>query len=263
VSVFDRIRAALKSNLDGLLGRGKSGDTRKVAALEADLAAGRRELELALAAERRLEQQGLDKVALVRKLAVKIEQAARVKDGELARAALAQKKRAEDETRALAKVLTAQRKETDALHKMLAEFERKLGELRGDKVAGGAGGGAGEKTGRGSGRGPEPEPRVKRGKVAGIDLDDLPDLSRFDVGDELDQADIAAAAEREVEEAVRAGERAHGGGMTDAELKSRRMDLELERLKQKMRGGGAAKPASKAKPSSDPLADLKKKLDRK
>ena len=68
-------------------------------------------------------------------------------------------------------------------------------------------------------------------------------------------------------------------GMAEEELKSRRMDLELERLKQKMRTGGAgaasrsgsagskAAPSKaagkKASPGSDPLADLKKKLDRK
>jgi phage shock protein A len=217
MGLLGKIKAKLKSNFDGLFDRAQ--DPRKeveqqILDLEKDLRAAKAELTSNLASEKRMEAEGLARVAELKKWHERAIFAVRQGNDDLARKALEQKKIIEDEVKVRVKELREQRTYTDELEISLKQFEQKLSMLktrRGTVAAG-----IGNKR-RGS--------PMAGAKTAQDEFDRL--------SQKLDEDEAASGADQEAEDALRGGSR-----MTDAEVDKRLRDLgkadPLTELKRKM-----------------------------
>ena len=225
MSLLGKIKAKLKSNFDGLFDRAQ--DPRKeveqqILDLEKDLRAAKAELTQNLAAEKRMEADGLARVGELKKWHERAMFAVRQGNDDLARKALSQKKTLEDEVKVMVGELREQRIYTDEMEISLKQFEVKLTQLK--LRRGTVASGIGNKR-RGS--------PLEGGKTASDEFDRL--------SQKMDADEAGLGADAEVEDALRSGSR-----MSDDEVQRRLHDLA------RGKGGGP----------SDPLSELKRKMER-
>ncbi|MDB4944051.1 MAG: Phage shock protein [Labilithrix sp.] len=237
MGIFDRMGKVISSNVNSMLD--KAEDDKKLLELNLEemaeqLKAGRQDVVTALANEKQLRKKSADLRSEVEKWEKRAELALKSEDEALAREALKQKKRVENEAVQAEK---ARADQYDVVHKMKDELERmeqKLEELKLRKgtIAARAqqarsGGGAESLGARGSSSAFDNFRRMEE-KIEGREQEGL---AMAEVEDALG----SGPAEKDLEAKFRDLERGGGGGGVGGSKKDAEIDDELAALKKRIR----------------------------
>lgn len=242
MGVFERMGRVLSANFNALLEKAedpsRSLDSMLVE-MQEHVRGARRELIRAVAAEKQLREKLGEQAAEIQRWTARAELAVKRGDDELAKGALAQRRRlSETHTRSLA-LIDEQRENVLELKAAFERMQQKLAELRGRKGTIAVQAQIAEQTARGASL-----PEALGAKAGGQPFEALRDME-----DRLDSVDAVFEAQREVDEVL--GPTRGVSGMTPSEVESRFLELE--------RAQPTATPAA-ADPLEDELTQLKKKF---
>lgn len=242
MGVFERMGRVLSANFNALLEKAedpsRSLDS-MLLEMQEHVRGARRELIRAVAAEKQLREKLGEQEGELQRWTNRAELAVKRGDDELAKGALAQRRRlSESHTRGQA-LVSEQRENVLELKAAFERMQQKLGELRARKGTIAVQSQIAEQTARGASL-----PEALGAKAGNQPFEALRDME-----DRIDSVDAVFEAQREVDEVL--GPTRGVSGMTAAEVEGR--FLELERTEP------AVAPAG-ADPVEDELAQLKKKF---
>jgi phage shock protein A len=242
MGVFERMGRVLSANFNALLEKAedpsRSLDSMLVE-MQDHVRGARRELIRAVAAEKQLREKLAEQEGELQRWTNRAELAVKRGDDELAKGALAQRRRlSEAQTRGQA-LIGEQRENVSELKAAFERMQQKLGELRARKGTIAVQAQIAGQTARGASL-----PEALGAKAGNQPFEALRDME-----DRLDSVDAVFEAQREVDEAL--GPARGVSGMTTAEVEGRFLELEREQP--------AATPTG-ADPVEDELAQLKKKF---
>lgn len=235
MGIFDRMGRVISSNLNSLLD--KAEDDRKLLELNLEemaeqLKAGRQDVIAAVAAEKQLRKKADDLKGDVEKWERRAELALKSDDEALAREALKQKKRTEQELASVEKARVDQRDTALKMKEELERMEQKLDELKMRKgtiaarAAQARSGAGGEALGTRGGSSAFDNFRKMEEKIEGREQESLAMA-------EVEEALGNGADRRELEDKFRDLERGEGGG--SGTKKDEAIEDELAALKKRIR----------------------------